>query len=104
MRGFSLKLSIAALLLQGLIGCVSTVDVQALLNQSIGESIAVFRGGQPTEVRSVGPAVDEYLYDSNQTGCRVALTVDKQTKIIKGWRYLSDPELCRVKHEFGHPW
>ena len=104
MRGFTLKLSIAALLLQGLTGCVSTVDVQSLLDQSVGQSIAVFRGGKPTAVRSIDPAVDEYLYDSNQTGCRVALTVDKQTKIIKGWRYLSDPELCREKHEFGHPW
>ena len=104
MRELALMLSIAALLLQGLTACVSTVDVQSLLDQSVGESIAVFRGGKPTAVRSVGSAVDEYLYDSDQTGCRIALIVDKQTKIIKGWRYLSDPDLCRVKHEFGHPW
>jgi len=103
-KGSVLKLSITFLLLQELAGCVSTVDMQSMLNQSIGESITVFRGGKPTEVRSDEPTVDEYLYDSIQTGCRVALTVDKQTKIIKSWRYLSDPELCRVRSEFGHAW
>ncbi len=104
MKASALKMSIVFLLLQELAGCVSTVDVSSMLNQSIGESIDVFRGGKPAEVRSGESALDEYLYGSNKTGCRVALIVDKHTKIIQGWRYLSDPGLCRVRNEFGHAW
>ncbi|MGB5438790.1 MAG: hypothetical protein WBN57_07780 [Gammaproteobacteria bacterium] len=102
MNGIALKLLITSFLV--LAGCVSSVDIRSMLDQSVGESITVFRGGKPIEVRSHGPTVDDYLYESDQTGCKVALTVDKQTKIVKSWHYLGDPELCRKRHVFGHPW
>jgi len=29
-----------------------------------------------------------------RTGCKIVVTIENTTKIIKDWRYISNPELC----------
>jgi hypothetical protein len=52
--------------------------------------------------RSLGNGKNEYTAKDRYSGCQWAYEVDESTGIVLGWRYISDPSLCKA--EISQSW
>jgi hypothetical protein len=60
----------------------------------------------PSEILPCNETQDKYIYESNNGKCKWAYYVDKETKIIEKWEYMSSPNECSVGVDWfgGNPW
>lgn len=82
-----------------LVGCVF-VDERKMFemykNEAVGKVIdREHFPPRPDWVENVGSGRVEYVFRSkSKTGCIYAVEIDEKTRVILGWRYLSEPSLC----------
>ena len=41
---------------------------------------------------------------ADPSGCSVAWVVDARSRVVKSWRYLSEPEHCKATRRYCGPW
>ncbi len=98
-----MRISVVILLLVALTSCSSVKDDRQRFKSkhdfNIGRNINV-NGDTPLKIVSTNdPAVKNYIYKNSATGCEWMLVVELQT--IKSWKYLSAPDLCVLKVNWG---
>lgn len=77
-------------------GC-ALADYRKLFEEAndsvIGQVVDRTRYVKPHWAREVTPQRIEYGY-RDYRGCSYALEIDKQSRVVLAWRYLSEPSLC----------
>jgi hypothetical protein len=74
-------------------------------NECVGQIAAMgHRCGwwEPKIVREIGENTDEYVYQSGD--CEWAFEIDRKTKVVKSWRYISSPDLCYIEIDWLGAW
>ena len=88
-------------------GCASSIEdnrqsFKSRLDFIIGRLIYTY-GDTPYRILDTNdPAIKNYMYRDDTTGCQWMVVVELQT--IKSWKYLSDPDLCTLKVNWSGPW
>ena len=72
-------------------------------NEYIGRPIGDYWLAEPVGVDYEESEVI-YKYANSETGCMWALITDKKSKVIKSWRYISDPDHCFEQINWRGPW
>ncbi len=67
----------------------------------IGRSIKEVPLPSPTEIMPVNEQTSLYIYEFKNTGCRWSYTVDNETKKVRSWQFVSDPDLCYMRVSYG---
>ncbi len=85
--------------------CVSAESKRESFENSrnfyIGKMIYEY-GDTPYKVETTSdPGIKNYHYKDSE-GCEWMVTVELQT--IKSWKYVSAPDLCVLKVNWGGPW
>jgi len=81
-----------------LVGCISFNAKRTLFintrNYDIGRKIDVVPVPDPIEIKAISVDHEIYVFQYVNTGCRWCYIVDKSTKEIISWEYLSNSDLC----------
>jgi len=56
------------------------------------------------EIIPVGVKQDKYILYNDDTGCKWAYYVNKETEIIESWEYVSSPDKCYTGLGWFEPW
>jgi hypothetical protein len=75
-------------------------DIQRCVGQRLEGTAPPCDVSAPREVVAVDASHDEYRYIYHD--CRWQYTVDRRTRVIQSYRFLSDPEACYY-HAFDPP-
>lgn len=102
MKNTLLVLSITAMIS---VGCVSHEQAKQMFvqhrNFDQGRSVREVPLPPLVRVEPINDKTSLYIYEFKATGCRWSYTVDNETKKILSWKYISDPDLCYMKVNYG---
>lgn len=58
---------------------------------------------KPTKIVPHSPTQDKYIYEL-KNGCSWAYYVNKTTRVVESWEYISSPEKCELGADWFQPW
>lgn len=71
-------------------------------NYDVGRSVDLIYV-KPSKVLSYSVAQDKYFFEWDN-GCKFTYYVNKSTKKVESWEYISSPEKCTLGFAWGSPW
>lgn len=82
---------------------------KATMNHSVGKSIGLWGNGgfgPPSLIatQSIDDKKEKYIYRVDKSGCEWFFTVDKRSKLVLAWGYISRPDKCYVETNWLGPW
>lgn len=83
----------AAIALAGCVFVDHKKSFEIYKNKAIGSIVDHTGFYKPHWIERVGSDRIEHRY-KDYSGCSYAIEIDEKTRVILGWRYLSEPSLC----------
>ena len=85
-------------------GCATNAAFVEYRNYDVGRSIEVSLVPPPIKISSHNETQDKYLFQT-EDGCQWVYYVNKETKIVESWKYISSPDKCSLGTAwFNVPW
>ena len=104
---FQIRIFLVFNMLFLLVACASVEQRRAYFSETqdgyIGRSIEDYLIAKPVSIDYEGNEVI-YNYANNEIGCKWALIIDEKFKVIKQWKYISDPDRCYEQINWRGPW
>ena len=72
-------------------------------NYDVGRSVNWSYAMPPSKIFSYNEKKDEYLFEG-KNGCQWVYYVNKETKIVESWGFLSSPDKCQTGLNWFGPW
>ena len=83
-------------------GCATNSHFIEYRNYDVGRKVDESFTPPPKMKLSYNATQDEYLYELD--GCRWVYYVNKETKIIESWAYISSSDKCTLGYNWFGPW
>ncbi len=83
-------------------GCATNANFLEVRDMYIGSKVT-WDPRVPPKISSYNSTQDEYLFES-EGGCQWVYYVNKETKIIESWAYVSSPDKCTLGYNWFGPW
>lgn len=80
-------------------GCATNARFVEYRNYDVGHSVDLSWVPKPSKISSYNQDQDKYLFEWNN-GCKFVYYVDKKTKNVESWEYVSPPDKCSL----GYNW
>ena len=84
-------------------GCATNSHFIEYRNYDIGRNVDESFTPSPRKKSFHNPIQDKYLYES-ENGCQWVYYVNKETRIIESWAYVSSPDKCTLGYNWWGPW
>ena len=78
-------------------GCATNANFVEVRDMYVGSKVN-WSPSMPPKISSHNSTQDEYLFESNDS-CQWVYYVNKETKIIEGWAYVSSPDRCTLGYK-----
>jgi len=85
-----------------LCGCASRSYFVRYRNYDVGRSVDLSYD-TPSKIIPYNEEQDKYIYEC-KNGCKFAYYVNKKTKIVESWEYISSPDKCSLGLNWVGPW
>ncbi len=82
--------------------CAANSNFVEVRNMYVGRKVS-WDPKMPPKISSHNSTQDEYLFESKD-GCQWVYYVNKETKIIESWAYVSSPDKCTLGYNWFGPW
>ena len=83
-------------------GCATNALFVQYRDYDVGRNVDLSYD-KPSKVISYNLNQDKYLYET-ENGCQWVYYVNKETKIIESWEYVSSPDKCTLGYNWFGPW
>ena len=83
-------------------GCATNANFAEVRNMYVGRKVNWPSDVSPI-ITSHNLTQDEYLFETKD-GCQWVYYVNKETKIIESWAYVSSPNKCTLGYNWFGPW
>jgi uncharacterized protein YxeA len=72
-------------------------------NYDVGRSVDRSYAMPPAKISSYNEKQDKYLFEGKD-GCQWVYYVNKETKVVESWEYVSSPDKCSLGIGWFNPW
>lgn len=83
-------------------GCATNAHFVRDKNYDVGRSVDLC-WYSPSKIIPLNQDQDKYLFERDN-GCKWAYYVNKKTKIVESWEYISSPDKCQTGVGWFKPW
>jgi hypothetical protein len=73
------------------------------MDSSVGQKLGSQVRGEVLSVRELGSTSQEIHYGV-EDGCQWVFEVDRDSRVILAWRFVSEPAKCYYKTDWFGPW
>lgn len=99
-----MKKGLFVILIFSLLGCASTKMFVEERNYDVGRKVDFAYLADPIEITSYDEKLDKHLYSWDNSKCKFYYLVDKETKIVESWHYISEVKNCMLGFDWFGPW
>ena len=83
-------------------GCATNSNFVEVRDMYVGSKVS-WDSKAPPKISSHNSIQDTYLFES-ENGCQWVYYVNRETKIIESWAYVSSPDKCTLGYNWFGPW
>lgn len=84
-------------------GCTTNAFFVRDRDYDVGRNVGVVYGVL-TKIIPYTENQDKYLFEANKGRCQWVCYVNKKTKIVESWEYISSPDKCKSGIDWLSPW
>ena len=83
-------------------GCATVSNFESIRNYDVGRDVNLVYASSP-KIEAYNTTQDKYVYERND-GCKWAYYVNKKTKKVESWEYISSSDKCATGFNWFGPW
>lgn len=83
-------------------GCATITNFVTERDYDVGRSVDLIYD-KPSKIVPYNQTQDKYLFECNN-GCKFAYYVNKETKVVESWEYISSSDKCSLGQKLFGPW